>query len=171
MKRLGVLRHAKSSWDDEHRHDFDRPLNERGWKAARRMSREFAQRGIHFDFVLASPAARARETVDGLIETLNAKMEIRFDADIYLASVAKLLEIVRRLPESAHAPLIVGHNPGLQSLVVELAGSRSGRLRKDAARKFPTAAFASLELPADRWSDVEPATGSITVMIFEKQLN
>ena len=68
MKCLTLLRHAKSSWDDPHLDDFNRPLNERGWKASRRMGRELAQRGMKVDLVSASPAERVRETIDWLME-------------------------------------------------------------------------------------------------------
>ena len=68
MKRLIVLRHAKSSWDEPNLDDFDRPLNARGWKAARRMGTELKRRDMQFDLALASPALRVRETLNGLAD-------------------------------------------------------------------------------------------------------
>jgi phosphohistidine phosphatase len=163
MKRLSILRHAKSDWGDPSLDDFDRPLNDRGRKAARRMGRELRERGISFDLIIASPAARVRETLDGLTEKLELNAELRHDERMYGASEARLLEIVRGIPESAHAPLLVGHNPGLEQLVAALTNG--------AAHKFPTAAFAQIDLPADRWADVEPGTGKIAALILPKELD
>jgi phosphohistidine phosphatase len=167
MKSLGVLRHAKSSWDGPHRDDLDRPLNARGWKAARRLGREFVHRGRCFDLVLASPAARVRETIDALFETVKA--EIRFEPRLYLASAEELFEIVRTLGESVRAPLIVGHNPGLQKLIIDL--TQDNGLRKTVIDKFPTAAFARVELPAEHWKTIEPQSGTIVEIILEKELS
>jgi len=86
MKRLFVLRHAKSSWDDPALEDFNRPLNDRGWKAAGRMGRELKQRELRFDLVMSSMAARARETLDGIRDKLELNVEVRFEPSMYLAS-------------------------------------------------------------------------------------
>ena len=171
MKRLSIMRHAKSDWSGVALDDFDRPLNDRGWKTARRMGKELVHRAIRFDLVIASPAARVRETIDGLTEKLELKAEIRFEPRMYSASGQTLLEIVRNLPEGAHAPLLVGHNPGMQQLIVELThGDRHAR-RHRVAEKFPTAALAQLELPAHRWSDVARGSGEIAELILPKGLD
>lgn len=168
MKRLTLLRHAKSDWGNAHLDDFDRPLNERGWKAARRMGRELRHRHIVVDLIIASPAARVRETIDRLSEEAKLNVEIRFEPRMYGATLEVLFGIVRDLPESARGPLLVGHNPGLQQLVVGLASADP--LRDRAAQKFPTAALAQIELPADRWCEVQPGTGRIAGLIFPKEL-
>lgn len=171
MKRLTILRHAKSSWNDPHLEDFNRPLNDRGWKSARRLGRELEKRGVKFDLVIASPAARVRETIDGLTEKLKLNIEIRFEPRMYAASEGMLLTIVREIRESSHAPLLVGHNPGLQQLIVALTHNDHDDLRKDVERKFPTAALAALELPAHRWNEVKLASGKITDLILSKELD
>ena len=170
MKRLTLLRHAKSSWGDPHLEDFDRPLNDRGWKAARRMGRELAHRAIAFDLIIASPAARVRETIDGLTERLKLNVDIRFEPRMYGATPQTLLGIVRDLPENAHAPLMVGHNPGLQEFLLELTAD-NGKLRDRVAGKFPTAALAQVNLPADQWTTVELGTGEIADLILPKELD
>ena len=169
MKQISILRHAKSDWGDAKLDDFDRPLNDRGWKAARRMGRELKHRGVEFDLVIASPAARVRETLDGLTEKLKANVEIRFEPRMYLANEETLLEIIRDLPESAHAPLLVGHNPGLHQLVLDL--TRDGAERSRIAHKFPTAALARIELPADRWRDVAQGSGKLAALILPRELD
>lgn len=172
MKRLTVLRHAKSSWEEPNTDDFDRPLNDRGWKAARRMGRELKHRKMTFDLALASPAARVRETLDGVREGHGEfAFEVRFDERIYMALASTLLEIVRELPESAHAPLIVGHNPGLEQLIANLTSDDDGHLRERALEKFPTAALATIELPAKSWKDVEEGRGTIAELILPRDLD
>ena len=171
MKRLTVLRHAKSSWDDASIDDFNRPLNERGWKAARRMGRELKHRELHFDLVLASTAARVRETIDGVQEKYDFGAPIQFEPRMYGASTDELLSLIRGLPESVHAPLLVGHNPGLERLIVELTRDDVGGLRRRVAGKFPTASLAVIELPADRWPGIAPGSGTIADLILPKELD
>ena len=170
MKRLTVLRHAKSSWDDPSIDDFDRPLNSRGWKAARRMGRELKHRRAHFDVCLASPAARVRETLDALAEGYGElDFEVRFESAIYEASAAALLNLVSRLPQEARSALLVGHNPGLERLIVELTAD--GKLNHRIAEKFPTAAAASIQFPIENWSDLAPGCGTVTELILPKELD
>src|SRR5258708_6890901 len=107
MKRLAILRHAKSSWDDPTLDDFNRPLNERGWKAARRLGRELKQRGMTFDLVLSSTSARTRETIDGVQQRYAFNAPITFEQKLYGASAETLLAMVRGLDEAVTAPLIV----------------------------------------------------------------
>jgi phosphohistidine phosphatase len=171
MKRLAILRHAKSSWDDPGLDDSDRPLNERGWKAARRIGRELTKRGLKFDLVLSSTAARTRETIDGVQEKYDFAAPIEFEPQLYGASETALLEIVRALDEKVKAPLIVGHNPGLEQLVAGLTRNDSEGLRQRVAGKFPTAALAILELPAKRWEEVEPASGEVVELILPRELD
>ena len=171
MKRLAILRHAKSSWDDPGLDDFNRPLNDRGWKSARRIGRELKKRGMKFDLVLSSTAARTRETIDGLQEHFDFGAPVRFEPELYLASEATLLETVRALDEKVKAPLIVGHNPGLESLVTDLSRDDDEGLRRRVAGKFPTGALAILELPAHLWSKVEPGEGEIVELILPRELD
>ena len=171
MKRLALLRHAKSSWDDPSLDDFDRPLNERGWKAARRMGRELERRHMRFDLVLASTAARVRQTIDGVEEKYDLAAPIQFEPRLYGASEAMLLTIVRALPESARAPLLVGHNPGLERLLAGLTRDDEQGFRQRVVRKYPTAALAVIELPANRWAEIEPGSGEIVELILPKELD
>ena len=118
MKVLSLLRHAKSEWDDPSLTDFQRPLNGRGREAARAMGREMQRLGLAFDCIIASPAARVTETIDGLEEGYGA-LTPTYDERVYLASIDTLLEIVRDADDRCETLLIVGHNPGI--LASELA--------------------------------------------------
>jgi phosphohistidine phosphatase len=171
VRRLAVLRHAKSSWDEPDLDDFERPLNERGLKAARRMGRELKDRGLRFDLVLASTAARVRQTIDGLAEKYDFAAPLRFEQEIYLASAATLLSRVRALPDSVQAPLLVGHNPGLEHLLIELTRDDGRGFRQRIAGKYPTGALAVIELPAESWPAVTPASGTIVELILPRDLD
>ena len=172
MKRLTVMRHAKSSWDQPGLDDFNRPLNERGWKAARRIGKEIKHRHIHFDFALASPAARVRETIDGFTETYGEPtFPIRFEPRIYDAALDTLLELVRSIPAEVEDALIIGHNPGLERLVGALSHDDHAGLRAKVAAKFPTAAVAAIELPVEGWIGVEPGKGKLVELILPKELD
>jgi len=171
MKRLALLRHAKSSWDEPGLDDFNRPLNERGWKAAKRMGRELKHRRMRFDLVLASPATRVRETIDGLHEKFEFDGAIRFESQIYAATEGTLLELVRELPDQVSAPLCVGHNPGLERLIARLARDDEKGLRNRIAGKYPTAALAVIELPVKRWRDLQPGSGEVVELILPKELD
>jgi phosphohistidine phosphatase len=171
MKQLTVLRHAKSSWGDPDLDDFDRPLNERGWKAARRIGREMNDREMRFDLVLASTAARVRETIAGVRETFELNVEMRFEHKIYLAESRTLLALLRALPQWVRTPLLVGHNPGLEGLLVGLSRDDARGLRRRVAEKFPTASLAVLELPPESWAEVAPGGGEIVELILARELD
>ena len=168
MKRLAILRHAKSSWADAGMDDFDRPLNDRGRKAARQIADEFRRRGHRFDLVLASPAARVRETLEAVGEL---GTEIRFEPVIYLASDGQLLSMVRQLAGEVQFPLIVGHNPGLEQLLAMIACDDAQEFRAQVEGKFPTGALAIVELDVDGWPHVGPGCGEIVELILPRELD
>ena len=158
MKRLGLLRHAKSEWDDLGVRDFDRGLNARGHKGAALMGRHILSHGPAWDLVLASPAERVKRTIGAS----GIEAPIAWEPGAYLADAATLLGLVQHLPERAGDVLIVGHNPGLQELLLALVSpGLEDPLFDEAAEKFPTAAYAVLELPIERWADCTPGRGRL----------
>jgi phosphohistidine phosphatase len=170
MKRLTILRHAKSSWKDRELNDFDRPLNARGRKAARLVGQEMTKRGMHFDSVLASPAIRVRETIDGLTQGHQLPSPIRFEPRIYEARVSELMELIGTLPDEASSALLVCHNTSAERLVLKLAKDDEKRLRNRVEEKFPTAALAAIDLPIDSWSEVQPDSGALVELIYPADL-
>ena len=165
-KRLAILRHAKSDWDQPGLADFDRPLNARGRAAADVIRREIAERHLTFDLILSSPSARTRETLDRLGMAASA----RWEDQLYLADLEALLAIVRALPDEAQSVLIVGHNPGLHELVLELSRPDSNGLRDRMIGKFPTAALALLERECGSWSEVARGSGEIVELLLPREL-
>ncbi|MGN6850685.1 MAG: SixA phosphatase family protein [Sphingomicrobium sp.] len=171
MTLLTIVRHAKSSWGNEDLDDFDRPLNKRGHKAALQIGEELKKRGFKFDLVLASPALRVRETLQGIEQGYGAELQVEWEPEIYDASEATLFKLVRRIPERAHAPMLVGHNPGLQQLILGLTRQDDGGLRERVAANLPTGAGTLVELPAPRWAEVMEESGLIRELILPRDLD
>ncbi len=144
MKSLTLLRHAKSERDSPDGSDFTRSLNDRGRADSKRMGEEFRKQGLAFDLVLASPAQRVVETVEGV-----GGLSPQFDERIYDASTSELLEVVREVDDSVDRLMLVGHNPGFERLAANLSNNE--------IVEFPTAAMAEIALPVDQWSNVDEA--------------
>lgn len=166
MKTLILLRHAKSGWDDPVARDFDRPLNGKGERAAAAMGAHVRALGIGFDRVVASPAVRVVETLLHFGTGYGRALDPDWDKRVYLASVETLLDIVHEQPETVDRVMLVGHNPGLEELILKLApeGERGG-LRDSVETKFPTASLAVLSIGRS-WADA--GTGLAELVRFER---
>lgn len=155
MKILGLFRHAKSDWQDPRARDFDRPLNDRGRRGAAIMGRHIRDHGVRWDRVIASPAIRCAETIEIASEASGRPVAVNWDRRIYLASSATLADLLRETEGDPKSILMVGHNPGLEDLIFDLVpDDGSSPLRDVVEVKFPTAAYAVLELNIDRWADL-----------------
>lgn len=161
MKTLLLLRHAKSSWKVADQPDFERPLNGRGERAAPLMGRHLRRQKVEPDLILCSPAERARQTAALFAEAAKLAAELRYDERIYEASALRLLEVVTQADEAADTVLLVGHNPGLEELILLLTGE---------TRLMPTAALAKIDLAADKWSKVKEQTGRLDWVVKPKDL-
>lgn len=156
MKKLTLLRHAKSSWDDPVTRDFDRPLNDKGKRAAAVMGTFVKRGGLSFDLVLASPAQRVIETLEHFTAGSGLSLDPQWDRKIYLASSATLMDVLRGAAPEAEHILMVGHNPGLEDLVFDLVphGNLSGP-RSAVEVKYPTASLAELTLDIEHWAGIK----------------
>jgi phosphohistidine phosphatase len=168
MKRLYLLRHAKSSWDDPTLADHDRPLAPRGRRAAKVMAKHLARKGIAPELVLCSPSRRTRETLMRIVPGLGKSANVRIEAELYAASAAALLEVLHEVPDEVESVMLIGHNPGIQDLALSLAGAGSEipRLRS----KFPTAALATLELNRT-WRELAPGSAELVWFVKPKELS
>jgi len=162
MKTLLLLRHAKSDWDDPSLRDFDRPLSERGERDAPRIGKALRKRGPLPDFIVSSPAARAKATIKAVAKAAKLELEIRFDESVYGASTPELMRLIRKLPDTSSCALLVGHNPGFEDLVGRLSGLHE---------RMPTAALACLEFHADHWDGINEGQGKLAWLITPKQLD
>ncbi len=168
MKRLYLLRHAKSSWDDPTLADSDRPLAPRGRRAAKVMAGHLRRKGISPELVLCSPSRRTRQTLKRITPSLRKKADVQIEPALYAASAATLLEELHEVPDEIDSLMLIGHNPGIQDLALSLAraGSESPRVRS----KFPTAALATLELDAT-WRELVPGSAELVSFVTPKELS
>lgn len=171
MLTLILLRHAKSSWNDPSLADFDRPLAPRGAEAAPRMGRHMRRMGIRPDHIICSPARRTRETLALVIQELLPPVpSVVFDERIYEAPAGLLLESIEDSPARLRTLMMVGHNPGLQELILHLAAPDASGSYAEVASKFPTAALAVLEFEATTWTAIEQTPGRITHLMTPRRL-
>lgn len=162
MLTLALLRHAKSAWDDPRVDDFDRPLASRGAAAASAMGAYLARERLEPDLVLCSTAARARDTLALVLPELGSPApQAVYDEFLYLAAPATLLDRLRRIADGARRVLMIGHNPGLHALALDLVGGGGQGDITALATRFPTAALAVIAFPAKSWRAVRPAGGKL----------
>ena len=168
MRRLLVMRHAKSDWSDPSLPDADRPLNERGRMAASKMAGWIAERGLTIDRVVSSSSLRTRQTVGHLVDGLALAT---FRDDLYLADADRWIDVIRALevigPAPADTVLICGHNPGLDDLVEWLSAAEPPRT--GTGKLMTTAAIADLTFDTS-WSDVGAHTGRLVDLVRPREL-
>jgi phosphohistidine phosphatase len=162
-KRLFLLRHAKSSWEDPQLDDHDRPLAPRGLRAGKLLAEHMRGEGIRPALVLCSSARRARET----LAALDVDGEVQVEAALYGASADRLLERLRGVPAAVQSTMLIGHNPGIQSLAVSLA-SRGAQVAR-VQRKFPTGALATLDFAGD-WIELRPGSAELADFVRPKDV-
>jgi phosphohistidine phosphatase len=166
MKTLLLLRHAKSSWDSPASKDYDRPLAPRGERDAPRVGKALRDAAVDLDLVVSSPAMRARQTAERVLEAARYDGPVRYEEAIYEASVAELMGVVRDLPDKAETVMLVGHNPGFEMLLGALCGTGAAPARV----RVPTAMLACVELATDRWKEVSAGSGALLWMVVPRML-
>ena len=177
MKRLTILRHAKSGWDDPVARDFDRPLNDRGMRAARIIGAHAATHTPGVDFIWSSPAVRCGDTLDIFLPAAAmTSADLHWDRRIYLASSASLLDVLKETPASAAHVLMCGHNPGLEDLILGLVpetsdDTASTALRDSVEAKFPTAALATLTCAIADWAELTDGCATISAYVRPRDLD
>lgn len=163
MKRLTLVRHAKSSWKNALLADTDRPLNGRGKRDAPLMGGHLMSLGIIPDVILSSPAKRARKTAQLLAETIPAgAARILFDPALYEAVAGVLLERVRALDETWQHVMLVGHNPGLTDFANLLTASGIDNL--------PTCGVLVADLDISSWRATDAGCGRTALYVVPKEL-
>ena len=163
MKRLHILRHAKSSWGDPELADHERPLAPRGEKAAVKIAEHVRAAEIAPGLVLSSTALRARQTLAALLPVLPVEAEIRIQDWLYGAGVEAALARLREVNEGFGSVLVVGHNPTLHELALALT------CREDALERFPTGALASVAF-AVPWVDLAEGTAKLEAFVIPREL-
>ena len=144
MKRIVLMRHAKSDWKQPGTADHDRPLNKRGRKAAPLMGSQLREQRIEVDTILASSAARVQETLEHMLGPWNSSVEVTTVPELYMATPQVIANQIQQLPDSCSSVMVVGHNPGMCALVSHLAGE---------GIDMPTAAVAVFDSNGECWAD------------------
>lgn len=172
MKILSLLRHAKSGWDDQVERDFDRPLNDKGFRAARCMGAMLRSEAIRFDHVLASSARRVQQTIEAVQQGYEAILPVKSEPRIYLASAATLIDLLRETSDDHDHLLLVGHNPGIEDLLLLTTWGETSDWRAQAEGKYPTACYARIALPIDSWTQLkERVSGRLQQFIRPRDLD
>jgi phosphohistidine phosphatase len=161
MRHLFLLRHAKSSWDESGLADHDRPLAPRGRQAAPLVGDHMRREGWTPELVLCSTARRAVETLGFVLPRLAHSPPVRHLASLYLAPPSRILARLQTVPDEIGSVLVVGHNPGMESLAQRLAAGGKKGAQSRLAEKFPTGALAVFELDIDTWAEVGEAKGRL----------
>ena len=164
LRRLHLLRHAKSSWDDPTLDDHARPLAPRGVKAGRRLEAWLRESPVRPELVLCSSAVRAQATLELVRSALGAPRVLSEDG-LYHAAAGELLDHVCALPHPVTEVMLIGHNPGLEDLLRLLAAAPG-----DEAPRLPTGALATLESEVGSWEELEPGTAALTRLVLPRRL-
>ena len=170
MLTLNLFRHAKSSWKNPTLPDRERPLSTRGVADAPVMGRAMAERGIDPQLVLCSSARRTVDTLALVLPELKVEPKVVYEDALYHASPAEMLGMLREIQPGASRVMIVGHNPELQALALDLVGSGPKHLRDRLREKYPTAGLAVINFTAGLWSSVDVNSGSLNLFLVPKEL-
>jgi phosphohistidine phosphatase len=163
MKRIFLIRHAKSSWGDFSVPDFDRPLNDRGKADAPAMAKRLLEKKIKIDAFISSPAKRARKTCKLFCSEYKVKEDnIILIDDLYLAPSVKFFEVIAALDNKYEDVAIFAHNPGISDFANDL---RSG-VRVD---DMPTCSIFAVEADIKKWNDFKDAEKKFLFFDFPKR--
>ena len=161
MKKLVLIRHAKSLRDGTVSRDIDRPLNERGLRDAPFMAARFADTvGKEMTLCVSSPAKRAADTAGYFVRALGGRIELRTEPAIYEAPLSELIRVVEQLPESHSGVVMFGHNPGFSMLVEYLSGEWVD---------MATCAIAVLEMHVQEWKMIGRGTATLVGFDYPKK--
>lgn len=160
MKRLYLIRHAKSDWSDLSENDFERGLNKRGKKNIIRMANVLQRMEIKPDLIISSSAKRAKKTAKGLAENLGYDKEIMLLDTLYMCEPQEWMETIRHIPGDFQSVFIIGHNPEITDFVNSLID--------DYIDNIPTLGIVGLEVAAPTWDKFEQQNARFSFFIYPK---
>jgi phosphohistidine phosphatase len=161
MKRLFLIRHAKSSWDDTALPDKDRPLNDRGRRDAPKMGKRLAKRDVKPDLILSSPARRALTTAEVIAKKLEYKLkDIVVDDRLYAGGADGLLDVIHELGDKLERVMFFGHNPEFTQLAHRLSSEIT---------HMPTCAIVEFTFNAASWSNIGKAKVAKVALDYPKK--
>ena len=162
MKTLLIMRHAKSSWSDASLSDHERPLNKRGKRDAPRIGALLVGEELTPDLIITSSARRALETAESVATACDYDAQIVVTRDLYHADTEAYLSAARKHGVDHDKLMVIGHNPGIEDLVDQMAGGWY---------RMPTAALAEIRLDVDDWAEVaDDAVGNLVNLWLPREL-
>jgi phosphohistidine phosphatase len=160
MKKLYILRHAKSSWKDMNLEDFDRPLNGRGKRDAPFIGSLLKQKGIKPDMILSSPANRAKSTIKLIAKEIEYNSKIIFKEEIYESTTNLLYKMLCALKDDVSVVVLCGHNPELNLLANKLVGFNEN---------IVTCGVVEIEFDINNWNDIDSTNAKMLSYEFPKK--
>jgi phosphohistidine phosphatase len=170
QKTLYILRHAKAEVGKASQEDHSRVLVERGINAAQIMGAYLFKQGIHPDIILCSDAARTRETWENMQDIFTHDFKVEYLSKLYLAAANEMITCLEKQPEEARSIMLIGHSPGVHQLCLKLAKNGDEDVMDDMFLKFPTCAFAAIDLHETSWTNTKDALGTLTDFVTPKML-
>ena len=162
LRNVCFVRHAKSSWRDPYLQDFDRPLNKRGFRDAPRMAAKMRELEVVPDFILTSPANRAKTTAEYFMKEFGLEEEQYLeDQDLYHAGPEEILEVLRNAPNERRSVFVFGHNPGMTYLANMFAGISIDNV--------PTCGIFQAKTMVANWEAFDPETSAFVAFYYPKQ--
>ena len=160
MKKLYIIRHAKSSWKDMTLDDFDRPLNKRGQRDAPIMGELLKKKNVQADIIVSSPALRTKITAEIMAQKVSYSKGILYLKDIYEASCEKLHEILKELDNRNNIVFIFGHNTGFIDLAHKYIGLEEN---------IPTCGVVEIDFDCKSWSEISSDNAKLISFEYPKK--
>jgi phosphohistidine phosphatase len=146
MKTLLLMRHGKSSWKEDNLPDHERPMKKRGRKCATHMGELLKDKELVPQLILCSTAVRTRQTAEALMKGSGFEGKIDYLDTLYLAEPDAVLTTLNAIPDEIERVMVIGHNPGLETMVQTLGGK---------IKSMPTSAVACFALPVKSWKALD----------------
>ena len=161
MKKLFLIRHAKSSWSDPTVSDFFRKLNKRGRRDAPFMADKLAARGASPDIIISSPAKRAKKTARFMAKGVGYPVDaIAYYEDIYSSSTMDLYKVLQSVNDSHGVVFFVGHNYAITDLAEELISQQ--------LINIPTTGIVAMKCDISKWDELGPGCGTLLFFDYPK---
>ena len=151
MKTIFLLRHAKSSWDNLNLDDFDRPLSNKGIKASKKIGNYLKTNKFVPDIIYCSTAKRAKQTWELTNRIIKKKKNILYKDNLYMANLSEFMKIIKKTKNKFKNLMIVSHNPGIESLAIELSKNENNKFHQIINIKYPTGALAVIKFNLNDW--------------------
>ncbi|MBH71592.1 MAG: phosphohistidine phosphatase [Pelagibacteraceae bacterium] len=170
MKTIFLLRHAKSSWDNLNLDDFDRPLSNKGIKASKKIGNYLKTNKFVPDIIYCSTAKRAKQTWELTNRIIKKKKNILYKDNLYMANLSEFMKIIKKTKNKFKNLMIVSHNPGIESLAIELSKNENNKFHQIINIKYPTGALVVIKFNLNDWGKINYKKGEIYEFIKPKEL-